>query len=808
MKKIFFVMALVVCAAFAADAVKMSDLKIYINPGHGGYDSDDRPIQIYPFASGDSAGYWESKSNLYKGLHMYHILDSLGAKPYLSRIKNRTEDDRNLTQISVEANNLNCDLFFSIHSNAGEDCNYPLMLYRENAVGTPRYPEAITLSNLLWDNLHSSKLSIWTRDTRYVSGDLTFYPQWGNSGLGVLRHLYVVGLLSEGGMHEHRPEAHRLMSDDFWWLEAWHFVRTIMEYFNTEDRFVTGNIAGVIYDNNNTRENTLNLRQYSAFGRDANRPLNGAKTELLDAGGNVLRTHLTDDMNNGIYLFRNVAPGKYSIRTSIDGYHSKTYPIEVKANEVSYCDVPLVRIQTEPLNITSYSPDVDESELVSCVNPIEINFNQDIDAASFEKALKITPEVNYTIQYLNSYNTVVIKPEVAFDLSTRYTVSVSTDVTTADKENAMCHLVAPLSFSFTTKARNKLELISSFPVDGGRVHYKGASLEFRFDKTIDKANIFTKLINVYDKDNNRLAANVRTCSANKLSNGYGNAVYVLSKDLVPGEQYRVELSPEIKDLEGVPLTNKEVFTFVASDESHAPAETDAVIEDFETNTVFSYSAEESKGMAEAASFYSVSARALFDKNALQAVYKFSSIRDGVCVFNYDNGMKVVHHGDKIGIHVYGDLNEHEVYLGFTSGADTKYVEVCKTDFVGWRYFEVLTDVLDDNYDYILSKMKIVQAEGLYNQSGALLFDNMIYSPSSAVESVERDGIDVVYDSASECAVVKGIDHTPRLELYNVQGALLQTRNDASMSLKGFTSGVYFLVVNSRNGKLTKKLILD
>lgn len=257
MKKILFTIIAVLLLAPSAGAVKMKDLKIYINPGHGGYTSNDRPIRIYPFEANDSMGYWESKSNLYKGLHLYHILDSLGTKAMLSRIKNTEDDDRGLSDISREANDFGADLFFSIHSNAGESVNYPLMLYRENAVGVPRYPENVTLSDILWKNLHSSKLPVWTRDTPYVSGDLTFYPQWGTSGLGVLRNLYVIGLLSEGGMHEHRPEAHRLMNDDVWWLEAWHFVKTIMEYYNTEDRFVTGNVAGIIYDNHNLRERIM-----------------------------------------------------------------------------------------------------------------------------------------------------------------------------------------------------------------------------------------------------------------------------------------------------------------------------------------------------------------------------------------------------------------------------------------------------------------------------------------------------------------------------------------------------------------------
>ncbi|MDE6321468.1 MAG: N-acetylmuramoyl-L-alanine amidase, partial [Muribaculaceae bacterium] len=119
--KLLAAIALMGAVAAPAQAKKMSDLKIYINPGHGGYTGNDRPIQIYPFAQNDTLGYWESKSNLYKGLHMYHILDSLGAKPMISRVKNTEKDDRDLYAIAAEANNFGADFFLSIHSNAGED---------------------------------------------------------------------------------------------------------------------------------------------------------------------------------------------------------------------------------------------------------------------------------------------------------------------------------------------------------------------------------------------------------------------------------------------------------------------------------------------------------------------------------------------------------------------------------------------------------------------------------------------------------------------------------------------------------------
>src|SRR5574344_2954593 len=126
MKRIIIAMLSVLMVSLCAEAIKMKDLKIYINPGHGGYTSNDRPISIFPYASGDTAGYWESKSNLIKGIDMYHILDSLGTKAYLSRTMNDDEVyDRDLYDIAYEANTLGCDLFFSIHSNAGESVNYP-----------------------------------------------------------------------------------------------------------------------------------------------------------------------------------------------------------------------------------------------------------------------------------------------------------------------------------------------------------------------------------------------------------------------------------------------------------------------------------------------------------------------------------------------------------------------------------------------------------------------------------------------------------------------------------------------------------
>src|SRR5690606_22231519 len=89
---------------FDSNGQNLEGVKIYVNPGHGGFNSDDRNVPVPPFALGDTAGFWESKSNLVKGLHLRSLLESAGAEVIMSRTQNRTEDDRPLSAIAEEAN--------------------------------------------------------------------------------------------------------------------------------------------------------------------------------------------------------------------------------------------------------------------------------------------------------------------------------------------------------------------------------------------------------------------------------------------------------------------------------------------------------------------------------------------------------------------------------------------------------------------------------------------------------------------------------------------------------------------------------
>ena len=179
MKKIFMILA----AALLTVSMSAADLtgkRIYVNPGHGSYGPNDRPMATIPYPNlpttgmPDTLGFYESNTNLWKCMYLGEKLEAAGATVLYSRtqcgpwpyeMKNGDYPDytynkggsiadptigwqysdgyyahpdyekynRNLSEIcrEVEANNI--DYFISVHSNAnteGSTANFPLMLYR------------------------------------------------------------------------------------------------------------------------------------------------------------------------------------------------------------------------------------------------------------------------------------------------------------------------------------------------------------------------------------------------------------------------------------------------------------------------------------------------------------------------------------------------------------------------------------------------------------------------------------------------------------------------------------------------------
>ncbi len=315
--------------------------RVYINPGHGGHDSDDRHVPTWVIGMRDTLHYYESNSNLTKGLALEEILQNKGYETAISRRTNTTEDDLDLFEIVSLAANSGADVFFAIHSNATgieKRVNFPLGLYR-GWDGKPAVEGSLKLSQAVMKYAEGNQLTVWTNEQR-SRGDWSFYPDWGyRVGLGVLRFNKLPGMLSEGSFHDYLPERERLFNDAYCWLEAWNQSLGLDEYFGIKGKFKNGVIAGTVRWSDSKRKDD----DQRLFGEDKLRPVNGALVRLYNGRGVMSRIYTLDFMDNGVFVFTNLPKDKYRLELYYDGDDNlyESVKVKVKKNATSYKNLKL-----------------------------------------------------------------------------------------------------------------------------------------------------------------------------------------------------------------------------------------------------------------------------------------------------------------------------------------------------------------------------------------------------------------------------------------------------------------------------------
>ena len=235
MKKIFMILA----AALLTVSMSAADLtgkRIYVNPGHGSYGPNDRPMATIPYPNlpttgmPDTLGFYESNTNLWKCMYLGEKLEAMGATVLYSRtqsgpwpyeMKNGDYPDytynkggtianpelgwqysdgyyahpdyekynRNLVEITEEVEANNIDYFISVHSNAnteGSTANFPLILYRgpdkyETANSTDGYEyvvgsyEMSKLANEEKLKIMKAGIDVASSTALNIRGDWNFY---------------------------------------------------------------------------------------------------------------------------------------------------------------------------------------------------------------------------------------------------------------------------------------------------------------------------------------------------------------------------------------------------------------------------------------------------------------------------------------------------------------------------------------------------------------------------------------------------------------------------------------------------------
>ncbi|MEG1765921.1 MAG: N-acetylmuramoyl-L-alanine amidase [Muribaculaceae bacterium] len=798
MKKLstIFIMALMALSAVAAQP---KDIIIYINPGHGGHDSDDRNVAIPPYAQGDPEGFWESNSNLDKGLMLRDLLQAKGCKVVMSRVTNTTADDLGLETIGHLANASNADAFFSIHSNAtgtGSRVNFPLMLFRGYDTES-QIPGAKKLAETLFPHLVDNDATVWTSTNPNIRGDWSFYHDWGTQGLGVLRVLSVPGMLSEGSFHDYIPETYRLMNMDFKWLESWHFVKAVDDFFQFEPETL-GNIAGCIYDSH-----TLRTEDYKKFGRDLSSPIHGALVQLIDATGKIVDSYTTDNLQNGIYVFKSIVPGNYKLKVTEATHFEKEAEIVVVANKVSYSNIALDRVRNTPPEVLSYTPVWKQDDApVLCNTLISFLFNWDMDIEATEKAFSITPNVEGTFKWEDSNYKMTFIPKTPYATNTLYTVTLNTNA----KHAGGASMVKDLTFSFRTADRNFMDIIGQFPQNNEEVHYKGAMIELRTDKLINATPIL-KQISVKNSAGEAVPLKSRGMQYNKSDSPYGFVKIPFINDLIPGEKYVLNFSNAISDKDGITIKDGLTVNFTAVD-AGATKDNATVITDFEDATQYSVTADASTGFVSATVKADASSK-LFGSKCLNFDFEFVGNQGGEIVYhNANKNDNFVTSSNKIGAHIYGDMSSHEVYAIFSSETDIKYVKLCDLTFNGWKYVEIPLNTLEGDKDYSYVGIKLIQNTTPMGVKGAFKLDNLInFGKGSGVDLIEVASLTVYPNPASEYIIANADGLIEGMQLVSLSGANVADVAGNTINVSEIANGNYILKIKIAGNYAVRKVVV-
>ena len=412
MKKILLTLAMAVMAVTAANAKSASEIRIYINPGHGAWTGEDRPMALVNKAIMDTTGFFESNTNLKVGLAMWEKLKEYGLRytntsnallaggnnVVMSRVKNGPNTcpsgssisyggstygqySRNLSEIAIECHTNNFDMFISPHSNAfadGQPVNYPLILYR-GTDAAERSAGSKAMCQAMWPYAYSDAHQQWSATSTYnpskpnIRGDVSFMggdystvingvAYWGY--YGVLRQ-GTPGFLIERYFHTYQPARHRAMNWEACYIQGYLLARGVAAYWGLTPSTNTGEIFGVVRSATETFSHTYYTPMSGSD--DQYLPLNGVKVTLKNSSGTVVNTQqinqngtastvsykTTDNFYNGVFVFRGLAPGNYTVTLEKSGYDTKTVNVTVNANQTTY---PSVFMSVSGQHIDPYDP--------------------------------------------------------------------------------------------------------------------------------------------------------------------------------------------------------------------------------------------------------------------------------------------------------------------------------------------------------------------------------------------------------------------------------------------------------------------
>lgn len=793
MKRIIFLIIGLSFWGFSSfSAQSLAGYKICINPGHGGHDSNDRNMP--------EANFWESESNLAKGLHLKIILESLGATVFITRTTNTTADDLPLSQIAEFANSNNVDFFHSIHSNAtgtSNRANYTLILFN-GTNSQPTFPASKEMGAIMAPLIKAANRTI----TAYNSSDNDFLGY----NLGVLRPLTMPGTLSEGSFHDYLPETWRLKNDSYLKHEAWAIARAFLQYFKVAG-FTNGIAAGILRDELETVPSSY---QPISSTNDRYKPLNNIKVRLEPGG----KTYTGDQFNNGFYFFDNVTPGNYKLYFDYEKMKTDSASVVVKANESVFVDkLMILNPILDPPVIVNFFP-ADSVNEVSNISNIVFEFDIRMNVQETQNAITISPSVAGTYKWENDNKKVTFTPAKGYVPGTKYTVSIATSA----KTHFGINLPKKNTFSFTT--RSKMNLVSTYPINNASDISTSVLISVKFDKGIDASTLANK-ITLTDSDENRILV-----TANQSKYSLGIIDFESKTPLNNNTLYRITLKAGIGDVEYVTFPQQVIIEFRTEKRYTF---TGNILEGFEVDNVWQSPllSPNSTGIINSqTSFVIYNLRKKSGENSGKLEYGFSG-NNGIVELAL---LKPIVLGEasleEFGFWVFGDNSKNILeYRFLRQNSSEEKVKVDTISWTGWKLKKVLFYKIPGTGIIQFKSINLVQTS-IGNSNGKLFFDeclsniiaedNIIPTEFRLAQNYPNpfNSSTTIKFSIPAEKIFKVVPTT--LKIYDVLGREVATLVDedkipgnyeVNFNGKGLASGMYIYRIQSGNFIDSKKLIL-
>ena len=385
--------------------------KIYVNPGHGSWGANDRNIATITHPLGDTTGFYESNTNLWKCLYLTEKLRAAGHTVKMSHTKCGTSPA--LATVAAESQTFGADYFISVHSNAlnadADMINFPAYFYRTNYGASANTCTAMAKAS--WKR----HFYIFDQGMEFLSTSLYSMTKYKiEVGNYAVLAQSTPGYLVEGYFHTYQPARHRALNPEWCRQEGLRYFRGIQDYYGK-----AGETKGYIMGYIRTKDKQINQTYYTTrSGNDIYMPINGAKVYLTNAAGDTIMTncynyvarmlknqkcYTTDNNYNGVFVYENLAPGTYTITVRANGYKKYTQNITVTADQTAFTQIFLTTgTDTEeddntdpdptpnPGDGTTTDPGYDGTETANAtgLNPYAYGLTSELSADSTQVTLR------------------------------------------------------------------------------------------------------------------------------------------------------------------------------------------------------------------------------------------------------------------------------------------------------------------------------------------------------------------------------------------------------------------------------------